>query len=245
MSTPYYIPGSKRSEPNRYPPTDTDRHYRLAAQSRASRIVELRGNNRSSFIGAFVAWLDGKWQTLVFESRHELMTAYILMANPGLDKLWDQPPRVSFIGLDGKVHHHTFDYLARINGKTYAIACKFASSVERLYFKHQLGAIKAQLNGFADEVLLVTEEDYSRDAALIAELYHFMRHERDDEADAAVAKISGGLLGSTTIEDLVRATGLKSRAWRAIVRAVGSRRLAIAGKGRIDDYATTIVRVAA
>ena len=224
------------------PSADTELVYHMAARSRASRIVDLKGNNRGSFIGAFVAWLDGKWQTLVFESRHELMTGYILLGTPGVDGLWDQPPRVSYIGLDGQLHHHTFDFLATINGRRYAIACKFASSSARLHFKLQLAAIKAQLNGFADEVLLVTEADYTRERALAAELFHFISRERDDEADQAVERVVDSLIGSTSIGEVVAVTGLRSRAWRAIVRAVGNRRLQIVGRRRIDDYTTQVVR---
>jgi hypothetical protein len=226
------------------PPLDSDVAYRIAQKTRATRLPGLKGNNRGSFVGAFVAWSGDRWETHVFESRHELLTAYILMANPGFESLWSQPPRVQFLGFDGKIHHHTFDFLVVVNGKKYAVACKFASSVLRLNFKHQLACIKAQLNGFADEILLVTEQDYTVETALVAELYHFMRREHDDEADLAVAKVISSLSGSTTIDDLVRATGLKARAWRAIVRAVGSRQLAIVGKNRIDDYGTAVAKVA-
>jgi hypothetical protein len=224
------------------PTPDTQFSYLMAARSRASRIVDLKGNNRGSFIGAFVAWLDGKWQTLVFESRHELLTGYILLSTKGVEDLQDQPPLVRYIGLDGRWHAHTFDYLVIVNGKRYAVACKFASSVARLRFKHQLSTIRAQLNGFADDVLLVTEQDFSRERALAAELFHFMRREIDDEADAAVAAIVDTLSASTTIGDLVRAAGLNARGWRAIVRAVGEHRLQIVGKRRIDDYSTSVVR---
>lgn len=224
------------------PVSDSEYLYHMAARSLASRIVELKGNNRGSFIGAFVAWLDGRWQTLVFESRHELATGYILLSTPGVEGLKDQPRRFHYIGLDGKYHHHTFDYLVTVHGRRYAVACKFASSVKRLHFKHQLSAITAQLDGFADEVLLVTEQDYTREQALAAELSHFIGREQDEEADRAVDALIQTLNGSTTIGEIVDATRLKSRAWRAIVRSVGRRRLQIVGKGRIDDYSATVMR---
>jgi len=224
------------------PVADTDFIYQMAARTRASRIVELRGNNRGSMVGAFVAWLNGGWQTLVFESRHELKIAYILLAKSGLQDLFDQPPRVRFIGLDGEVHAHTFDFLAVINGRRYAVAAKFRSSAERLHFRRQLAVIKSQCSDFADEVLLVTEEDFTKEDALAAELFHFIGRENDPEADALVGKIVSTLTGSATVGSIVAASGLKSRAWRSIVRLVGLNQVNVVGTARIDDYDTCIIR---
>lgn len=224
-------------------PNDSPLHYWMSARTRASRLVTLKGNNRSSFVGAFVAWLDGKWQTLVFESRHELKTAYIFLGMPGLEDLLDQPPAFTFVDYAGKQRHHTFDFLATIRGRRYAIACKFKSTAERLAFKSQLGWMKSQLNGFADEILFVKEEAFTPERALQAELCHFINREADDEADAAVLAVVRGMVGSITIAAIVQSTGLKARAFRSIVRLVAQHRLIVADKGRIDDYETHVAWV--
>jgi hypothetical protein len=228
--------------PIRTPQGDNQYFYFMAARSRASRIADLRGNNRGSFVGAFVAWLNDGWQTLVFESRHELLTAYLLLSMPGLQNLHEQPPRIHYKGLNGLPTWHTFDFLVTINNRRYAVACKFRNRAERLHFREQLALIKAQFGDFADEVLLVTEEDYSLEQALQAELYHIIGREIDDEADAAVLDLIGTLVGSTTIGTVVRATGLKARAWRSLVRLAGRRMLCIADGRRIDDYEAEIKR---
>jgi hypothetical protein len=225
------------------PTPDTPFLYHMSARSRASRIVELRGNNRSSFVGAFVAWLKGRWQTLVFESRHELLTAYLLLGTPGLQDLHEQPPRIQYVGLNGLPTFHTFDFLATINDRRYAVACKFKNSAERLHFREQLALIKGQFAGFADEVLLVTEQDYSREQAVQAELFHHINSRSDEESDAVVFALVNSLVGTVAIETVIKASGLeKSRAWRSIVRLAGRRRLWVEPGHRIDNYGTPIRR---
>lgn len=229
--------------PVRTPQGDNQWFYLMAARSRASRIADLRGNNRGSFVGGFVAWLNEGWQTLVFESRHELMTGYLLLSTPGLQDLHEQPPRVHFKGLNGLPSWHTFDFLATVRGRRYAVACKFKNRAERIHFREQLALIKAQFKDFADEVLLVTEEDYSRERALEAELYHFIGREVDEEADVTVLALISTLVGTTTIGTIVRATGLKpARAWRSIVRLAGRRVIRVDAGHRIDNYESPICR---
>lgn len=224
------------------PVMDTPNEYLMTHRTRATRLIALKGNNRGSFIGALTAWINGRWQAIVFESRHELMTAYILLANPRLDDLWDQAERVGFWGADGKWHHHTFDYLATIDGKKHAVACKLESSTERLEFRTTLGLIAHQNGHFADEVVLVTEKAFSREWALECELRHFIGSEIDDETDAVVLPILAGIETSMTIRDIVAASGRKGKAWQSIVRLIQKGYAQTVPGTRIDDYDTLIVR---
>jgi len=224
------------------PIPDTPNEYLMSHRSRGTRLVALKGNNRGSFVGALVAWINDHWQTIVFESRHELMTAYILLAQPGLEDLWDQAERVGFRGVDGKWHHHTFDFLVIIDGKKLAVACKLESSTMRLEFRTTLGLIGHQNEHFADEVLLVTEDAFSREWALEAELRHFIGSEKDDDADAIVLPILRGIQTETTIRDIVAAAGIRGRAWRSIVRLIQHGYARTIPGTRIDDYDTRVVR---
>ena len=116
------------------------------------------------------------------------------------------------------------------------------SSTDRLEFRSLLGAIKTQMGDFADDITLVLENSFSRTRAFNAELMHFIRWEKDDEADAAVAAVIADLIGVTTISVIVSATGMKGRAWRSIVRQCARGEAIVASATRIDDYATLICR---
>jgi hypothetical protein len=50
-----------------FPPPDTSKAYLVAARSRGDRNIALTGTNRGSFVGAIVAWINGRWQTISFE----------------------------------------------------------------------------------------------------------------------------------------------------------------------------------
>ena len=172
------------------------------------------------------------------------MTAYILLATPGLQDLHEQPPTIHYRGLNGLPTLHTFDFLVTIDGRRYAIACKFKNRAERLHFREHLALIKAQFGDFADEVLLVTEQDYSRQQALQAELYHFIGREVDEESDMVVLELVSTLVGAATIGAVVQASGLeKWRAWRSIVRFAGRRLLHVDHGHRIDNYKSPIRRL--
>lgn len=231
-------------KPNRnfVPVQDTPTEYLTAHRTRGTRLIELKGNNRGSFIGSLTAWINGHWQVIVFESRHELMTAYILLTHPELQDLWEQAERVRFLGADGKWHYHTFDFLVTIDGKKYAIACKMESSAERLDFRTTLGLVADQNDQFADEVVLVTEKAFSREWALEAELRHFVGSEVDDETDAIVLTILRTIETSTTIREIVAASGRKGKAWRSLVRLIQKGYAQTVPGTRIDDYDTVIVR---
>jgi hypothetical protein len=224
-----------------FPKPDHDANgYQLTARSRGLRPVALRGNNKRSMSGAMVCFLDGRWQAVAFESRHECLTGYILESNPNLTDLVDQFPAVTYLGIDGKVHEHTFDFTAVIDGKEHPIACKMRESAEHSNFATTLGLIKAQNVDTLGDISLVHEKHFSRERAIEATHIHFIARENDDEADEVVWPIVRKLNTTATIAEVVAASGLKGRAWRSIVRAIGRGVARRAGNGRIDDYRTRI-----
>ena len=224
-----------------FPPPDTSKIYHVAAKTRGDRHIALKGTNRGSFVGALVAWINGRWQTISFESRHEMMTAYILLSHPKLTDLREQVRSPGFIDSNGKWHGHVFDFVAAIEGEDRAFACKMASSSDRLDFRETLAALAGQMGDFADGVDLVLEGSFSRVRAFNAELFHFLRYEHDHEADALVAEVIANVEGVTTVSAVVLAAGLKGRGWRSLVRQCANDRVIILN-GRIDDYGALITR---
>lgn len=232
---------SDRSVPLGFPPPDTSKIYQVVAKTRGQRHIALKGTNRGSFVGALVAWINGRWQTISFESRHEMMTAYILLSNPKLTDLREQIWSPGFVDGNGKHHGHVFDFVATIDGKDHAIACKLSSSADRLDFRATLAALAGQMGAFADGVDLVLEGSFSRVRAFNAELFHFLRYEQDPEADALVSAVIADVEGVTTVSAIVLAAGLKGRGWRSLVRHCANDRVIILN-GRIDDYGALITR---
>jgi hypothetical protein len=224
-----------------FPPEDTSHTYLVTAKSRGDRSIALTGTNRGSFVGAIVAWIGDRWQTISFESRHEMMTAYLLLSHPKLTDLREQVRSPGYVDSDGVHHDHVFDFVATIDGKDHAIACKLQSSTDRLNFRATLGLLASQMGEFADTVDLVVEGAFSRTRAFNAELFHFLRFEHDEEADQVVSTLVSSLEGVTTVAAIVAASGLKGRGWRSLVRMCAHHRVAVV-RGRIDDYTTLIAR---
>jgi len=212
--------------------------------SRASRAIPLR--TRSSFRGAFVTTFGGVRRAVVFESRLELLTAYLLVTSAGVVDIWDQPTPIEYVDGDGEVRRHTADYLVTMSdGRKVLVAVKPAGSATRHDLRTTLGLIRAQMPmSFADEIVLVTDRSFSREQAENAELIHHIGGETDDEADLVLTGLIATLQANTTIGALVQASGLEGRAYRSIIRLIGQGFCHQVGKGHLR-YDSRIARSAA
>lgn len=157
-----------------------------------------------------------------FESKREQDVLYLLLARPDVVDVWDQPPPVSYRDATGRRRSHTFDFLVTlIDGKRIAIAVKPEAIVERQGFRENLQRIRAATPlSYAHEVVLITERSYTPSAARNAQKLHEFRRTPDPEADAAIASLVRNLSGPRTIAELVRASGLGGRAFRATFKAI-------------------------
>lgn len=68
--------------------------------------------------------------------------------------------------------------------------------------------------------MLITERSYCPSAARNAQKLHDFRRAPDPEADGSIEALVRGLNGPTTIAELVEASGLGGRAFRAAFRAI-------------------------
>ncbi|MER5174106.1 hypothetical protein [Thioclava kandeliae] len=180
--------------------------------------------SKSSARGFLLAKLhrSAAWRKFIFESNEERKCLLVSFSQREVVDIWDQLPRVPFRDAAGKLRYHVFDYLLLFEtGFKLALAVKPSALVERNCFEKELALIKAQLpKRFADDALLVTENSYSEAEVRNAELLHMFRGIEDAEADAAVVEVLRGLNGSTSVQQVVKATGLKGRAYRAVFRAI-------------------------
>lgn len=180
--------------------------------------------SRSSSRGFLLAHLPAEDQPrqIIYESHLERRVALMLLARPDLRNLWDQPPRVGYTDRQGRTAHHVFDYLAEFNsGRRVAIAVKPQARADRISFRETLAWIRTALPPrFADEVVMVTEKMLSAAAVHNAELLHMFRACPDPDADGMVATLLAAQRQPIRISDLVAATGMGGRAFRASVRAI-------------------------
>lgn len=211
--------------------------------SRASRHIALRA--KGHFSGACVIYKGGTRQLVVFESRCELVTSYRWSTRPDVVDLIDQYPLDPYVDDDGSEHRHVLDFLAIMeDGRRIGLSVKPEGSAHRRDFRRTLQLILAQNAHHLDELRLVTEKSFTRAEAENAELIHFVGSEIDDEADRLVADVIASLAGTTTIENIVNATGLEGRAFRAVIRMVGRRICFQVDEGRLR-YPTLVRRNAA
>ena len=79
-------------------------------------------------------------------------------------KIWDQPPAREYVTEDGEVRSHTFDFLVEFwSGRRIAYPVKSTRYAAIDGIDETLELIRNQsLDGFADDVVLVTEKEVPR-----------------------------------------------------------------------------------
>ncbi|MFP7675810.1 TnsA endonuclease N-terminal domain-containing protein [Marivita sp. S0852] len=191
-------------------------------RTRAARMFPAR--SRASGRGFVIAKprASAALRQLIFESHLERKCLLVLLSQQSVVDIWDQPPHIIYRNRGGKSAFHTFDFLVTLeDGNKIAIAVKPGALVERYRFDREIALIKAQTaKQFADDVLLVTENSFSAAEVRNAELLHMFRQAEDAEADAAVQQILRGMNCDTSLGQVVTATGLQGRAFRAAFKAI-------------------------
>lgn len=190
--------------------------------SRATRKINFRSrvSGRASLVR--LRRYDQRLVHLVAESVMEVRCVNLLMSRRDIVDIWDQPAPVKFTRANGKVGHHTFDYLVKFaSGKRVAIAVKPFERAVRSGFKHELARVaEAMSSGFADTVLLHTERDFPSFLAINAgRMCEFVK-QPDDEADHALWLAARQINGRIRLTDLVKLAGIGSRAYRAAHRLI-------------------------
>ncbi|NEU14334.1 hypothetical protein G3T14_19700 [Methylobacterium sp. BTF04] len=180
------------------------------------------------------------------ESYGELSAAHTLMARSDVVHLREQAEPVDYIDDLGEPRQHFFDFIVTLaDGDKVAIAYRPDESAVRKDLASTLRSIAAHMNpSVADRVVHMSERHLPREIVRDAKLLRAVRRDNRPEDDKAVAAIVETLLGVTTVGDLVRTSGLKGRAFRAIVRLIGDGILKIVGPHGIT-YATRVARYAA
>ncbi|CAN7373097.1 hypothetical protein [Devosia sp. LjRoot3] len=202
-------------------------------RSRATRPISLTGRN--SFRGALVAKFGGIDQIIAYESLLERGCLHMLLADPNVNYVWEQPPAISFLDIEGTPRKHTLDFLATYSdGRQIGFACKPHKKVwnddgSPTKFRRDMARVAA-IAGFP--IKIVTEKSFSRIQLQDAQLMHICNSDTDEEADAAVLSVMQGLKGTFPVRTLADITSLEGRAFRSAVRLFRAGRLVKCQKRR-------------
>ncbi|MFT3810150.1 MAG: hypothetical protein QM698_09560 [Micropepsaceae bacterium] len=213
--------------------------------SRAARTIAMR--SRYSCRGW--TWItrksDGRRTRVQFESLLELLVIQMTVTLPNFWDLIEQPFEIAFVNAMGKPGTHHIDLLVMLNdGRKLAISVKPAAEVTQ-QFRETLAAVKRHLPAhLADDLVLVTDEDFTRAQAQNALRYiEFCKH-RDPEADDAAACAIRSISGIVKMSDLATLTGLAGRGYRAAFRAAFRGQLQVVTEGVIGPHTLVKVRAA-
>lgn len=208
--------------------------------SMSSRTIGLKskGSLRGSLVTA-----DRQPRRVQYESALEKKVALVLLARLDVSDVREQPQACEYVDRTGATRSTTFDFMVTMtDGARVAVAVKPRSRAERHDLAGTLSLIASQVGAdFADRLVLMTEDDVPRDVVHTAALLHAVKRDPLSEADGAVAAIVGTLSGSTTVGEIVAASGLRGAAFRAVARLIGSGTLTVVDGCRLT-YGTSVRR---
>lgn len=173
-----------------------------------------------------------------YESKYERGLISLLLVDPQVRDIQEQPPEVAYVDTDGRRRVHIFDFLVRRAGRRIAIDVKPSDKVAGSRIETVQRLIREQTGtSFADEFIVRTEQHIHPDDVHDAETILRARRLPDPAADAAVKRLTAGLIGEARIGALVELTGLESAAFNAIARLIGERVLETCEGARITHDA--------
>ena len=190
--------------------------------SRATRRIGKR--NKISSRGGVVVQLPS-WERpriVYFESKLEQRVMFLLLARGDVIDLREQSPLVRYFDDQGQPKHHFIDfYIVLQSGRRIAIVVKPAKIAARTKFMRELRNIRTAIRkDFADDLVLITDQDFTRDEALNAERYHdFSRYRCPATYDRLHALVST-ISFPTTVGNLARALDADGSSFRTIFIAI-------------------------
>ncbi|MEI9923441.1 MAG: hypothetical protein WDN50_07875 [Bradyrhizobium sp.] len=218
------------------PPQRDDDIWRPVAQSLGSRDTALR--SRYSSVG-FIIDDD---RVVNFESRPERFAAEAFALDPAIDWFVEQAEPIGYLDR-GRLRHHTFDFFSTASGIRTLTAIKHSTMVARSGIRRTIQLISEQAGRrVADQIVLLTERDFSQNERFNAEQAHEIRRHPVPEHDQHVREIAHDINGTVTISDVVTLSGLRGDGFRAVVRLLADRFFQLAAPDTRVDYDARIRR---
>ncbi|WFU49174.1 hypothetical protein [Sinorhizobium terangae] len=221
-------------------PTETTYH-KPTVPPRYTPVLQSRGNRKPSVKSPF-NWrgaqpsLDGE-RVMHFESSIELKAGRILRADRNVVELREQWPTVKYLGADGKMHKHTFDFWLRLKcGKRISVAAKPKDIVVSSGLLDILRRIyRMGVADYADSISLVTEAFANAAANANAEWILLSRRNRNEEEYQAAREFVAGMSGPMRFWDMLIVTPLVAYRRTAIWNLIDEGVLQPVEAGRITD----------
>jgi hypothetical protein len=211
--------------------------------SRAMRRIARR--SKSSSRGGVVVQLPS-WsrpRIVYFESKLEQRVLFLLLARRDLIDLWEQPPSITYFDLDGfrRVHHPDF-WVHLSSGRRLLIAVKPAKIVEEQKFVKKLTCVRSAMGkDYADDLLLITDQDFSKAEALNAERFYEFSRSKNERAFERLCELIPSMSFPTTIAVLMEALQFGDQSFRTIVIAIYEGLLSV-DKTELIDTSSLIYR---
>ncbi|MFC3059729.1 hypothetical protein [Paenirhodobacter populi] len=217
----------------------------LPLMSRATRRVPMRSRFSCRGWTVITRRQDGHRFRVQFESLLELLTIQMAATLQSFIDLIEQPFEVPFVDAMGKPGTHHIDLLVVLDdGRKLAIAVKPAAKVTPK-FREVLAAVKRYLpSDLADDLILVTDQDFTRAQAQNALRYIEFSKRPDVEADDAVTRAITSTHGIVRMRDFAMLTGLAGRGYRAAFRAAFRGQLEVLTDGLINQHTLVKARAA-
>ncbi|MCF2872893.1 hypothetical protein L0664_17640 [Octadecabacter sp. G9-8] len=190
--------------------------------SRATRRIAKR--SKSSSRGGIVVHLPG-WarpRIVYFESKLEQRVLFLLLARGDVIDLWEQPPSITFWDEGGRRRTHFCDFLIRLSsGRRVAIAIKPAKLASRISFVRDLQCIRAAMTeDFADDLVLITDQDFTKAEALNAERFHEFSRSRNEMAFERLRDVIRSISFPTSVGALAKSLDAGDQSFRTVFIAI-------------------------
>lgn len=190
--------------------------------SRATRRIAKRSKYSSR--GGIVVQLPG-WarpRIVCFESKLEQRVLFLLLARRDLIDLWEQPPSITYWDEGGRRRSHFCDFLIRLSsGRRIAIAVKPAKRASRIGFVRDLQCIRAAMSkDFADDLVLITDQDFTKAEALNAERYHEFSRSRNEMAFERLSDVVRSMSFPTSVGALAKFLDAGDQSFRTVFIAI-------------------------
>ncbi|MFY2822971.1 TnsA endonuclease N-terminal domain-containing protein [Ruegeria sp. MALMAid1280] len=165
---------SNRSKNNMNDNDDSsDRGDLAPLPSRATRNIPKR--SRASSRGAILAHLpsDNHTRVIQYESKLEQRVLWLFLANKDVVDIREQPVPVFYTDHLGRRKSHVFDFWVQLrSGRRLAVAVKPAKHALKRNFARELRHVRRSMRKtFADDVVLITDQDFQRGEAINAQRY--------------------------------------------------------------------------
>ncbi|MCI2395727.1 TnsA endonuclease N-terminal domain-containing protein [Aliiroseovarius sediminis] len=157
-----------------------------------------------------------------FESKLEQRVWFLISVRKAVWDIREQPEAFKYIGRDGRCSYHFFDFLVTLRcGRVLAVAVKPMAEVKKKNFLLELEDIRASMNSdFADEVILITDQDFTKAEALNAERCNAFVRTRNENLQQKLKALIHVVAFPLSVGELQNRLGAGAEGYRAIFLAI-------------------------